>query len=100
MFVKWILFVPIEIFDCSVHLFVVALLWCLTLLFVLQGYTPLHIAALHGHQHILDLLIGTYGNKNAFIKQIYIHNLILFADTNTFYNSGEHFNFDLVCAVN
>ncbi|XP_044067665.1 ankyrin repeat domain-containing protein SOWAHA isoform X7 [Siniperca chuatsi] len=27
------------------------------------GYTPLHIAALHGHQHILDLLIGTYGAK-------------------------------------
>uniref|UniRef100_A0A3Q2ZIY9 Ankyrin repeat domain-containing protein SOWAHB-like n=1 Tax=Kryptolebias marmoratus TaxID=37003 RepID=A0A3Q2ZIY9_KRYMA len=27
-----------------------------------SGYTPLHIAALHGHQHILDLLIGTYGN--------------------------------------
>lgn len=27
----------------------------------LQGYTPLHIAALHGHQHILDLLIRTYG---------------------------------------
>ncbi|CAJ1084483.1 ankyrin repeat domain-containing protein SOWAHA isoform X3 [Xyrichtys novacula] len=28
-----------------------------------SGYTPLHIAALHGHQHILDLLIGTYGAK-------------------------------------
>ncbi|XP_061115231.1 ankyrin repeat domain-containing protein SOWAHB [Conger conger] len=27
------------------------------------GYTPLHIAALHGHQHIIDLLIGTYGAK-------------------------------------
>ncbi|XP_037627847.1 ankyrin repeat domain-containing protein SOWAHB isoform X2 [Sebastes umbrosus] len=27
------------------------------------GYTPLHIAALHGHQHILDLLIATYGAK-------------------------------------
>ncbi|XP_040913463.1 ankyrin repeat domain-containing protein SOWAHA [Toxotes jaculatrix] len=27
------------------------------------GYTPLHIAALHGHQRILDLLIGTYGAK-------------------------------------
>ncbi|XP_027144073.1 ankyrin repeat domain-containing protein SOWAHB isoform X2 [Larimichthys crocea] len=27
------------------------------------GYTPLHIAALHGHRHILDLLIGTYGAK-------------------------------------
>ncbi|KAG7472066.1 hypothetical protein MATL_G00104580 [Megalops atlanticus] len=27
------------------------------------GYTPLHIAALHGHQHIMDLLIGTYGAK-------------------------------------
>uniref|UniRef100_A0A3B5KFX8 SOWAHA-C winged helix-turn-helix domain-containing protein n=1 Tax=Takifugu rubripes TaxID=31033 RepID=A0A3B5KFX8_TAKRU len=27
------------------------------------GYTPLHIAALHGHQHILDLLVGTYGAK-------------------------------------
>ncbi|KAK7905115.1 hypothetical protein WMY93_017722 [Mugilogobius chulae] len=25
-----------------------------------SGYTPLHIAALHGHQHILDLLVGTY----------------------------------------
>lgn len=30
-------------------------------LFVLQGYTPLHIAALHGHRHILELLIGKYG---------------------------------------
>ncbi|XP_036003414.1 ankyrin repeat domain-containing protein SOWAHC [Fundulus heteroclitus] len=29
----------------------------------LQGYTPLHIAALHGHRHIIDLLIGTYGAK-------------------------------------
>eukprot|EP00066_Takifugu_rubripes_P011862 XP_011601128.1 PREDICTED: ankyrin repeat domain-containing protein SOWAHA-like [Takifugu rubripes] len=29
----------------------------------LCGYTPLHIAALHGHQHILDLLVGTYGAK-------------------------------------
>ncbi|KAG8002431.1 Ankyrin repeat domain-containing protein SOWAHB [Nibea albiflora] len=28
-----------------------------------SGYTPLHIAALHGHRHILDLLIGTYGAK-------------------------------------
>uniref|UniRef100_A0A3Q3XBG9 Uncharacterized protein n=1 Tax=Mola mola TaxID=94237 RepID=A0A3Q3XBG9_MOLML len=28
-----------------------------------SGYTPLHIAALHGHQHIVDLLIGTYGAK-------------------------------------
>ncbi|XP_074499389.1 uncharacterized protein LOC141772372 [Sebastes fasciatus] len=28
-----------------------------------SGYTPLHIAALHGHQHILDLLIATYGAK-------------------------------------
>ncbi|TKS76646.1 Ankyrin repeat domain-containing protein SOWAHB [Collichthys lucidus] len=28
-----------------------------------KGYTPLHIAALHGHRHILDLLIGTYGAK-------------------------------------
>ncbi|PWA31696.1 hypothetical protein CCH79_00006400 [Gambusia affinis] len=28
-----------------------------------SGYTPLHIAALHGHHHILDLLIGTYGAK-------------------------------------
>uniref|UniRef100_A0A673BBL5 SOWAHA-C winged helix-turn-helix domain-containing protein n=1 Tax=Sphaeramia orbicularis TaxID=375764 RepID=A0A673BBL5_9TELE len=28
-----------------------------------SGYTPLHIAALHGHQHILDLLVGTYGAK-------------------------------------
>ncbi|KAM9785594.1 uncharacterized protein ACB057_013958 [Neosynchiropus ocellatus] len=27
------------------------------------GYTPLHIAALHGHQHILDLLVRTYGAK-------------------------------------
>ncbi|XP_063063934.1 ankyrin repeat domain-containing protein SOWAHA [Engraulis encrasicolus] len=27
------------------------------------GYTPLHIAALHGHRHIMDLLIGTYGAK-------------------------------------
>ncbi|XP_030589940.1 ankyrin repeat domain-containing protein SOWAHC [Archocentrus centrarchus] len=27
------------------------------------GYTPLHIAALHGHRHILDLLIGSYGAK-------------------------------------
>uniref|UniRef100_A0A1A8HIF3 SOWAHA-C winged helix-turn-helix domain-containing protein n=2 Tax=Nothobranchius korthausae TaxID=1143690 RepID=A0A1A8HIF3_9TELE len=27
------------------------------------GYTPLHIAALHGHLHILDLLVGTYGAK-------------------------------------
>uniref|UniRef100_A0A3Q3JZY8 SOWAHA-C winged helix-turn-helix domain-containing protein n=1 Tax=Monopterus albus TaxID=43700 RepID=A0A3Q3JZY8_MONAL len=28
-----------------------------------SGYTPLHIAALHGHRRILDLLIGTYGAK-------------------------------------
>ncbi|KAK1899066.1 Ankyrin repeat domain containing protein SOWAHA, partial [Dissostichus eleginoides] len=28
-----------------------------------SGYTPLHIAALHGHRHILDLLIVTYGAK-------------------------------------
>uniref|UniRef100_A0A3Q2XQF0 SOWAHA-C winged helix-turn-helix domain-containing protein n=1 Tax=Hippocampus comes TaxID=109280 RepID=A0A3Q2XQF0_HIPCM len=28
-----------------------------------SGYTPLHIAALHGHQKILDLLVGTYGAK-------------------------------------
>ncbi|XP_058499100.1 ankyrin repeat domain-containing protein SOWAHA [Solea solea] len=28
-----------------------------------SGYTPLHIAALHGHRHILDLLIGSYGAK-------------------------------------
>ncbi|XP_047663245.1 ankyrin repeat domain-containing protein SOWAHD isoform X2 [Tachysurus fulvidraco] len=27
------------------------------------GYTPLHIAALHGHMHILNLLIQTYGAK-------------------------------------
>uniref|UniRef100_A0A8C6WSQ3 SOWAHA-C winged helix-turn-helix domain-containing protein n=1 Tax=Neogobius melanostomus TaxID=47308 RepID=A0A8C6WSQ3_9GOBI len=30
-----------------------------------RGYTPLHIAALHGHQHILELLIGTYGAKES-----------------------------------
>ncbi|XP_024914918.1 ankyrin repeat domain-containing protein SOWAHC-like [Cynoglossus semilaevis] len=28
-----------------------------------SGYTPLHIAALHGHQNMLQLLIGTYGAK-------------------------------------
>ncbi|MBN3306260.1 SWAHB protein, partial [Amia calva] len=28
-----------------------------------QGYTPLHIAALHGHRHIIDLLVRTYGAK-------------------------------------
>uniref|UniRef100_A0A673YJ32 Ankyrin repeat domain-containing protein SOWAHC-like n=1 Tax=Salmo trutta TaxID=8032 RepID=A0A673YJ32_SALTR len=28
-----------------------------------SGYTPLHIAALHGHRHILELLIGKYGAK-------------------------------------
>ncbi|KAG9269107.1 ankyrin repeat domain-containing protein SOWAHA-like isoform X3 [Astyanax mexicanus] len=27
------------------------------------GYTPLHIAALHGHRHIIDILITTYGAK-------------------------------------
>ncbi|TRY94584.1 hypothetical protein DNTS_002186 [Danionella cerebrum] len=27
------------------------------------GYTPLHIAALHGHQHIVELLVTTYGAK-------------------------------------
>ncbi|XP_069035486.1 ankyrin repeat domain-containing protein SOWAHA [Lepisosteus oculatus] len=27
------------------------------------GYTPLHIAALHGHRHIIDLLIQTYGAR-------------------------------------
>ncbi|XP_067301751.1 ankyrin repeat domain-containing protein SOWAHC [Pseudorasbora parva] len=27
------------------------------------GYTPLHIAALHGHRRIFDLLIRTYGAK-------------------------------------
>lgn len=37
--------------------------FCFTLIFALQGYTPLHIAALHGHRHILDLLVGTYGKK-------------------------------------
>uniref|UniRef100_A0ABM5G4S7 Uncharacterized protein isoform X2 n=1 Tax=Pogona vitticeps TaxID=103695 RepID=A0ABM5G4S7_9SAUR len=25
------------------------------------GYTPLHVAALHGHQHLMELLIGTFG---------------------------------------
>ncbi|XP_064778477.1 ankyrin repeat domain-containing protein SOWAHB [Oncorhynchus masou masou] len=28
-----------------------------------SGYTPLHIAALHGHRNILELLIGTYDAK-------------------------------------
>uniref|UniRef100_A0A673HGG9 SOWAHA-C winged helix-turn-helix domain-containing protein n=1 Tax=Sinocyclocheilus rhinocerous TaxID=307959 RepID=A0A673HGG9_9TELE len=28
------------------------------------GYTPLHIAALHGHRHIFDLLVRTYGAKD------------------------------------
>uniref|UniRef100_W5MJ03 SOWAHA-C winged helix-turn-helix domain-containing protein n=1 Tax=Lepisosteus oculatus TaxID=7918 RepID=W5MJ03_LEPOC len=28
-----------------------------------EGYTPLHIAALHGHRHIIDLLIQTYGAR-------------------------------------
>ncbi|XP_039508568.1 ankyrin repeat domain-containing protein SOWAHC [Pimephales promelas] len=28
-----------------------------------HGYTPLHIAALHGHRHIFDLLVRTYGAK-------------------------------------
>uniref|UniRef100_A0A672QM83 SOWAHA-C winged helix-turn-helix domain-containing protein n=1 Tax=Sinocyclocheilus grahami TaxID=75366 RepID=A0A672QM83_SINGR len=28
------------------------------------GYTPLHIAALHGHRHIYDLLVRTYGAKD------------------------------------
>ncbi|XP_041954841.1 ankyrin repeat domain-containing protein SOWAHA isoform X1 [Alosa sapidissima] len=28
------------------------------------GYTPLHIAALHGHRHVMDLLVGTYGAKD------------------------------------
>ncbi|XP_062872109.1 ankyrin-3 [Trichomycterus rosablanca] len=28
-----------------------------------NGYTPLHIAALHGHLHIVDLLIQVYGAK-------------------------------------
>nr|XP_057907897.1 acyl-CoA-binding domain-containing protein 6 [Doryrhamphus excisus] len=28
-----------------------------------SGYTPLHIAALHGHCNILHLLVGTYGAK-------------------------------------
>ncbi|KAF4096409.1 hypothetical protein G5714_022378 [Onychostoma macrolepis] len=27
------------------------------------GYTPLHIAALHGHRHIFELLVRTYGAK-------------------------------------
>ncbi|XP_065141326.1 uncharacterized protein [Paramisgurnus dabryanus] len=27
------------------------------------GYTPLHIAALHGHRHIVDLLVRKYGAK-------------------------------------
>ncbi|XP_048873132.1 ankyrin repeat domain-containing protein SOWAHB [Brienomyrus brachyistius] len=27
------------------------------------GYTPLHIAALHGHHHIMDLLVTSYGAK-------------------------------------
>ncbi|CAL8251068.1 unnamed protein product [Arctogadus glacialis] len=27
------------------------------------GYTPLHIAALHGHQHMVELLVQTYGAK-------------------------------------
>ncbi|XP_016310234.1 ankyrin repeat domain-containing protein SOWAHD-like [Sinocyclocheilus anshuiensis] len=33
-------------------------------LLFLQGYTPLHIAALHGHRHIFDLLVRTYGAKD------------------------------------
>uniref|UniRef100_A0A8C4ZWK0 SOWAHA-C winged helix-turn-helix domain-containing protein n=1 Tax=Gadus morhua TaxID=8049 RepID=A0A8C4ZWK0_GADMO len=28
-----------------------------------KGYTPLHIAALHGHQHMVELLVQTYGAK-------------------------------------
>ncbi|KAM6929883.1 uncharacterized protein PEZ65_009011 [Lycodopsis pacificus] len=36
---------------------------CWFLLLCPSGYTPLHIAALHGHRHILDLLIVTYGAK-------------------------------------
>ncbi|KAI1897118.1 hypothetical protein AGOR_G00079830 [Albula goreensis] len=27
------------------------------------GYTPLHIASLHGHRHIVELLVRTYGAK-------------------------------------
>uniref|UniRef100_A0AAY4D1K4 SOWAHA-C winged helix-turn-helix domain-containing protein n=1 Tax=Denticeps clupeoides TaxID=299321 RepID=A0AAY4D1K4_9TELE len=27
------------------------------------GYTPLHIAALHGHRHVADLLVEAYGAK-------------------------------------
>lgn len=40
--------------------------FCFTLVFMLQGYTALHIAALHGHRHILDLLVGSYG-KSCFL---------------------------------
>nr|XP_046223621.1 ankyrin repeat domain-containing protein SOWAHB-like [Oncorhynchus gorbuscha] len=43
-------------------LWVAARLSCF-LFSVVLGYTPLHIAALHGHRHILELLIGKYGAK-------------------------------------
>ena len=37
---------------CGVHWF---LGWC-----VLQGYTALHLAAIHGHEHIIELLVQTF----------------------------------------
>ncbi len=33
-------------------------------LLFLQGYTPLHIAALQGHRHIFNLLVRTYGKHS------------------------------------
>ncbi|KAL4623753.1 ankyrin repeat domain-containing protein SOWAHC-like isoform X3 [Arapaima gigas] len=32
------------------------------------GYTPLHIAALHGHHHIIDLLVRTYGSAKENVR--------------------------------
>ncbi|KAF4078665.1 hypothetical protein AMELA_G00201560 [Ameiurus melas] len=37
--------------------------WILRLGMRQGGYTPLHIAALHGHTHIFNLLVQTYGAK-------------------------------------
>ncbi|XP_066527720.1 ankyrin repeat domain-containing protein SOWAHA [Hoplias malabaricus] len=46
------------------------------------GYTPLHIAALHGHHHILDLLITNYGAKenirdnSGHLASYYLHKMV------------------------
>lgn len=33
-----------------------------------QGYTPLHLAAMQGHEHIIELLVQAYGKSCHHLK--------------------------------